>query len=107
MPEETKPQEIKQAEPTSQPSSTGGTKPPEPKWLFYVLSFIISLFGIIFGIIYMTKEGEDNKHFGKICLILGLIPSVLGCLCWIISMVFGIGGSFLGGGTEWDTTYTY
>ncbi len=102
------------AEPTTQniptPSKTpssGVKPPPEPRWLFYILSFVISLFGIIFGIIYMTKDDEENKKFGKICLILGIIPAALGCICWLLSMIFGFGGALLGGG-DWEVnTYTY
>jgi uncharacterized membrane protein len=79
---------------------TTQTKPPEPKVLFYILSFLIGLFGIIFGIIYMTKEGEENKKFGKLCLILGLLPMIIACICWLILFVFGLGASFIPGTTE-------
>ena len=89
------------------PTPSGKDAPPEPKWLFYILSFIVGLFGIIFGIIYMTKESEESKKFGKICLLLGLLPMIIGCLCWIIAMVFGIGSSFLGSGVTEYSTYSY
>lgn len=82
------------------PETKKEDKPPEPKALFYVLSFLIGLFGIIFGIIYMTKEGEENKKFGKICLILGLLPMIIACVCWLILFVFGL----FSGGTSY---YTY
>lgn len=81
------------------------TKPPEPKVLFYILSFVIGLFGIIFGIIYMTKEGEENKKFGKMCLILGLLPMVLACICWLLVFVLGIGASFLPGATNTASSF--
>lgn len=91
------------AEPTAPKTQT---KPPEPKILFYILSFLIGLFGIIFGIIYMTKEGEENKKFGKICLLLGLIPWIIACLCWIILFVLGIGTSFLpAANTTFNTSF--
>ena len=89
--------------PGAAPAAPKEDKPPEPKWLFYLLSFFVGLFGIIFGIIYMTKEGEESKKFGKMCLILGLLPMIIGCLCWVIAMVFGVGSSFLGGVTEYST----
>jgi len=97
MAEETTPQPPVAEKPVSAPTppASGGDAPPEPKVLFYILSFVVGLFGIIFGIIYMTKDGEESKKFGKICLILGLIPMVLSCLCWIIGMVFGMVGSGL------------
>jgi len=102
MPEEKKETPTQSTQETPKPK--GETKPPEPKVLFYILSFLIGLFGIIFGIIYMTKEGEENKKFGKICLILGLLPMILACICWLLMFILGIGSSFLGGGGE-TTTY--
>jgi uncharacterized membrane protein len=87
-----------QPEAPKQPQApTGAEMPPEPKALYYVLSFFISLAGIILGIIYMKKDGEENKKFGKMCLILGIVPTLVGCLCWGIMMVFGLmsgGGSY-------------
>jgi CHASE2 domain-containing sensor protein len=73
---------------------TNGTsldKPLEPKWLFYILSFIIWPVGIILGILYMRKPDPDCKAFGKMCLILGIVAVVLLCLCWLILAV-GCGG---------------
>lgn len=70
---------------------TNGDKPLEPKWLFYILSFIIAPVGIILGIIYMIKPDPDCKSFGKMCLILGIISIVLWCLCWLI-LIVGCGG---------------
>ncbi len=61
-----------------------GDKPLEPKWLFYILSFVIWPVGIILGIIYMRKPDAECKSFGKLCLILGIIPIVLWCLCAIL-----------------------
>jgi Ca2+/Na+ antiporter len=103
------PEEEKRAEEITEatPEKPKEEKPPEPKWLFYILSFVVGLFGIIFGIIYMTKESEENKKFGKICLLLGLLPIVIGCLCWVLAMVFGIGTSFLTGVSETANTYPY
>jgi hypothetical protein len=63
---------------------TNGDKPLEPKWLFYILSFVIWPVGIILGIIYMRKPDPDCKSFGKLCLILGIIPIVLWCICIIL-----------------------
>ncbi len=111
MPEEAKTPEAPKTPrepktPEVAPTAPKKDVPPEPKWLFYILSFMVGLFGIIFGIIYMTKENEVSKKFGKICLLLGLLPMVIGCLCWVIAMVFGVGSSFLGGVTEYST-YSY
>ena len=97
MVEETKPQPpvAEKPETVPAPPSSGEKPTPEPKVLFYILSFVVGLFGIIFGIIYMTKDNVESKKFGKICLLLGLLPMVLGCVCWVIAMVFGMVGSGL------------
>jgi hypothetical protein len=71
-----------------------GEKPPEPRWLFYILSFIIPLAGIILGVIYLTKPDDENKRFGKNCLIAAVAAVVACCLCYILYFVgvFGIIG---------------
>ena len=66
--EETNTQPEQQAPQPEQPqpaAPSGGEAPPEPKALYYVLSFFVSIVGIILGIIYMKKDGEENKKFGK------------------------------------------
>jgi len=75
---------------------TNGNKPLEPKVLWYILSFIIPLLGIILGIIYMQKPEPEVKAFGKNCLIAAIICIVLCILCWIISMLVGGIGSIVG-----------
>ncbi len=74
---------------------TNGNKPLEPKVLWYILSFIIPLLGIILGILYMTKPEPEVKAFGKNCLIAAIVAIVLWCLCWIIMAVVGGGLNFL------------
>jgi hypothetical protein len=70
-------------------TGTGGSgeTPPEPKALFYVLSFIIPLVGIILGIIYWTKPEEVNKDFGKKCVLWACIAVGAWILCWIIYII--------------------
>jgi len=75
---------------------TNGNKPLEPKVLWYILSFIIPLLGIILGIIYMQKPEPEVKAFGKNCLIAAIIAVVLCILCWVISILIGGMGSILG-----------
>ncbi len=75
---------------------TNGNKPLEPKVLWYILSFIIPLLGIILGIIYMQKPEPEVKAFGKNCLIAAIIAIVLCILCWVISILVGGMGSILG-----------
>lgn len=52
-PEEMPPQKPEEEKTTE---SSGKEMPPEPKALYYVLSFFISIVGIILGIIYMKKR---------------------------------------------------
>ncbi|NQV12880.1 MAG: hypothetical protein HQ530_01100 [Parcubacteria group bacterium] len=84
--------------PTTSPEPKKDTI-PEPKVLYYILSFFISIFGIIFGAIYMSKGKEDMemKKFGKICLLLGLIPMICYCLCCGVYYALVLTGSIAGG----------
>jgi hypothetical protein len=52
--------------------------PPEPKALFYVLSFFVPVAGIVLGAIYLGKPDKDNKEFGKMCLTWAVINFALG-----------------------------
>ncbi|MCP4231416.1 MAG: hypothetical protein GY771_14880 [bacterium] len=74
-----------------------GDTVPEPKPLFYVLSFIIPIAGIILGALFLSKPDEEMKKFGKMCLILALIPIILLILmicCYILIYVVFIIGYF-------------
>jgi hypothetical protein len=88
--------------------------PPEPKNLFYVLSFFIPIAGIILGAIYLSKPDADNKKFGKMCLTLALacIAVVVFLYCcfigayvsfifaYLIVIVFVVGAAALAGATK-------
>jgi hypothetical protein len=64
--------------------------------LLAVYSFIIPIFGIIFGLILMKfATVPKNRGLGKLCLILGIVAIVLVVACWIISFVVGMAGSLL------------
>lgn len=61
--------------------------------LYYLLSLIIGIAGIVIGAIYMTKPDPDHQHVGKICLILGIfgtfiIPILFSALLYVL--VLGI-----------------
>ncbi len=76
-----------------------GEKPPEPRWLFYLLSFFIPLAGIIIGAIYMGKAEPECKKFGKNCLIAAIAAIVACCLCYVLYFVgvfsiIGLSGGF-------------
>jgi len=76
-----------------------GDKPLEPAWLWYVLSFIIPILGIILGAIYMGKPEPENKRFGKNCIIAAVASFVVVACCVIIYIivVFGIIGTSIFG----------
>ena len=58
------------------------------KILFYVLSFLIPIAGIIIGIIYHSKPEPWHKEFGKKCLQLALFAIIF---AFVVSMlVFGV-----------------
>lgn len=63
-------------------------KPPEPQWLFYVLSFLVQVAGIVIGAIYMGKPGEECRRFGKNCIIAAVIPFLIYCLCIYVYILF-------------------
>lgn len=55
----------------------GITEPPEPKWLFYTLAFFLPSAGVIMAAIFTSLSGAANKEFGRMCLILAVIPVAL------------------------------
>lgn len=45
--------------------------------VFYILSFLIPLVGIVLAVVYMTRPDPEPKEVGKICLILAVISIAL------------------------------
>jgi len=63
-------------------------RPPDNKILYYILSLIFPI-GFIFGLQYGNRPDDENKEFGKKCVILQFIPlavftlfALLGLLIW-------------------------
>lgn len=84
--------EEKPMENHSQPSSMESKSnegAPGSKWLFYILAILFPVIGIIIGIIYMKKENEEAKKFGKTVLTISIVVLVLQCLCSVGFFVFG------------------
>jgi hypothetical protein len=52
--------------------------PPEPAWLFYVISFMVPVAGIVLGALYLSKAEAANKEFGKYCLAAAVVNFGLG-----------------------------
>lgn len=60
------------------------------KILVYLLSFFIPIVGFIIGVIFYTRPEPEQKHVGKMCFILALLPIILGLLCWAIVALAGL-----------------
>lgn len=61
--------------------------------VFYIISFLIPLVGIILFFIYKDKPFESDRKMAKTSLILGLVSIVLSCLCSVLYMALaGAGG---------------
>jgi len=92
-PEAPKPPEAPTPPPAAPAAAPAPCKPPEPRALFYVISFFISLFGIIFGIVYLTKPEPECKRFGRNCLLWGIIPPIVFFILWfiIVFLIIGVG----------------
>jgi len=72
-----------------------GEMPPEPRWLFYVLSFFVPVAGIVIGAIYMGKADVDCRAFGKNCIIAAVSWVGVLCLFYIIATLsLGVFESF-------------
>jgi hypothetical protein len=85
--------------------------PPEPRWLFYGVSFVVPIAGIVLGALYLSKPDAANKEFGKYCLIAALVNFAIGVsaiLCMVLfyaaffaaylGVIVGILGVAAGGG---------
>jgi len=51
------------------------------KILFYILSFLIFIVGIIIGVVYYSKSDPESKHVGKMCIILAVVGGLVIVLC--------------------------
>jgi CHASE2 domain-containing sensor protein len=63
-------------------------RPPEPRALFYILSFFLPPGGLVLAALFMSKAEEDNKRFGRRCLTAVLIFIGLAVLFWACYIVF-------------------
>ncbi|NIT34915.1 MAG: hypothetical protein GTN49_00195 [candidate division Zixibacteria bacterium] len=61
--------------------------PPKRRWLYYVISFIFPLAGIVVAAIYLRKPDAACKTFGKKCLVAAVIPLLLCCVSYILHLV--------------------
>jgi hypothetical protein len=72
------------------------------KVLLYILSFIVPIVGIILGIVWLNEKDDMNKKAtGKGCLISGLVSFGVGCICYLIYIVFIVGMAAVSGGSSY------
>jgi hypothetical protein len=64
--------------------SVGALAPPESedfgqgsKIVLYLLSLIVPIVGIIFGLVFMTNPKPEYKHVGRVMILLGIVPSLV------------------------------
>lgn len=43
------------------------------KIVFYILSFLIWIVGLVIGLVYYSKPDPESKHVGKMCLLFAAI----------------------------------
>lgn len=65
-------------------------RPPEPAVLFYILSFLIPLVGLIVGAIYLSKSIPAQKEFGKLCLILALARMGIAFIVAVVVVIVAV-----------------
>ncbi|UCH78807.1 MAG: hypothetical protein JSU81_02335 [Candidatus Coatesbacteria bacterium] len=62
----------------------------EPRWLWYLVSFVLPVVGIILGILYRRRENPASRDFAKkttIAAIVGIVACVVFYVVWFF--VFG------------------
>ncbi len=64
-----------------------GESPPKRRWLFYLISLVFPLAGIIVAAIYLRRPDAACKAFGKKCLVAAVIPLLLCCVSYILHLV--------------------
>ncbi len=92
-------------------AETAAEVPPEPRWLFYGVSFVVPIAGIVLGALYLSKPDAANKEFGKYCLVAALVNFAIGfsVVCCVvafyisfflgyIAFIIGLIGVAAGGG---------
>lgn len=69
----------------------GGVQPelsPGLKIVFYVLSFLVPIVGIVLYFVYRNKPAQEDRSAANLFLILGLIAFALSCFCSIVPFLF-------------------
>ena len=48
--------------------------------LLYVLSIVIWPVGVAMGIVFLARPDQESRDVGRICLVLGIVSVLLGCV---------------------------
>jgi len=59
-------------------SNNADTDRSESHAFQYIFSFLIPIIGFILGAILLSKDDEDDRSVGKVCIILGVISVLIG-----------------------------
>jgi len=59
------------------------------KIVLYMLSLIVPVVGIIFGLVFMTNPKHEYKHVGRVMVMLGTVPLVWGVVVSLI-LIFSL-----------------
>jgi hypothetical protein len=59
--------------------------PPEPQWFYYLLGTLIFPIGIFLGVLYLRKDGYENRRFGTRSLSLGFVLPVMLLIIFVVS----------------------
>jgi len=62
----------------------------EPKWLWYIVSFVLPVVGLILGILYRRKAHPESADFAKkttVAAVLGIVACIVCYVVWFF--VFG------------------
>ncbi len=64
------------------------------KFVLYIVSILVPIAGIIIGAVFLMRDDPDEKRVGKICLIIGIVMTVvsIGLSALLYIMVLGFSG---------------
>jgi len=72
---------------TGQPELSSGLKV-----VFYILSFLVPIVGIVLFFVYRNKPGDPDRSAARLFLILGVVSFIVSCLCsFALSLLLSMG----------------
>lgn len=72
---------------TGQPELSSGLKV-----IFYILSFLVPIVGIVLFFVYRNKPNAEDKSAARLFLILGIVSFAVSCMCsFVFPLMLGLG----------------